>query len=276
MTDFSDRINEILKPFNEIQKMADQSGMIQGLVCPFSQAQNAFENIINTYSSLPKIELQLKDQLQVFKNLGEVLKNYAEQTPKHLLLIAQHGWFIEIDSELSFAAVTYKEIEKGDFEKVDQRLESYYSENLELIFDTLVDRHKNREKILREILLAYSNQSYYTLIPTVFSQVDGICYDFTKEKFFMKENRKKNKNLYLPKVTAELEKNAGSFLELYLSPLQNQTPIIAQESDLHKYPCRLNRHEIMHGVNSTYGTRTNSLKVISLLKYISDLLVEIK
>lgn len=227
------------------------------------------------FPSFPKFELPFKDKLQFFENIGEILKAYEEQTPKHILLIAQHGWFIEIDVDLGMAAGIYNEIESGDYEKVDQRLISYYSENLELIFNTLVDRHKNREEILREILLAYNNRSYYTLIPTIFSQVDGICSDFTKEKFFMKENNKKSKNRFLPKVTAELEKNEGGILEFYLSPLQNQTPIIAREEDLGKYPCKLNRHEIMHGVNTTYGTQINSLKAISLLKYISDLLIEI-
>ena len=40
----------------------------------------------------------------------------------------------------------YNEIESGDYEKVEQRLISYYSENLELIFNTLVVRYK-KEKI---------------------------------------------------------------------------------------------------------------------------------
>jgi hypothetical protein len=98
----------------------------------------------------------------------------------------------------------------------------------------------------------------------------GICFDFTKKKFFIK-----NRKTYLPEVTQELEKSSGSFAELYLSPIKNQTPIMAREEDLEKFPCRLNRHEIMHGINVTYGSRLNCLKVLSLLKYVSDLLVHI-
>ena len=90
-----------------------------------------------------------------------------------------------------------------------------------------------------------------------------------KENFFIKDKR------YLPQITSELEKSAETFLNLYLSPLQNQTPIMVREEDISNFPCKLNRHEILHGINADYGTEVNSLKVISLLKYISDLLTDL-
>lgn len=72
-----------------------------------------------------------------------------------------------------------------------------------------------------------------------------------------------------------MENISGSFLDLFLSPIKNQTPIMVREVDIRKYPCTLNRHEVLHGVNVNYGTEVNSLKCMSLLIYISDLLVEL-
>ena len=50
---------------------------------------------------------------------------------------------------------------------------------------------------------------------------------------------------------------------------------MVREQDIHKFNCHLNRHEILHGINTNYGIEINSLKVISLLKYISDLLTDL-
>jgi hypothetical protein len=79
----------------------------------------------------------------------------------------------------------------------------------------------------------------------------------------------------LSQIASELEYSLNSFLKLYLSSLQNQTPIMVREEDILKFPCHLNRHQIMHGTSTDYGTEINSLKVISLLKYISDLLTDL-
>ena len=168
------------------------------------------------------------------------------------------------------AQVAYKILD-NEFEAANELLVEYYKENIDQIFRRLSKRQPNRKEILSQILSAYKNGNHSLLIPSVLTQVDGICFDFTKRKFFIKEK----KNKYLPQVTSELEKSAETFLDLYLSPLQNQTPIMVREQDIYKFPCHLNRHEILHGINTDYGTEINSLKVISLLKYVSDLLTDI-
>jgi hypothetical protein len=163
------------------------------------------------------------------------------------------------------------EINNNKIDAANKLMEDYYRTNLDIITGRLIGRHPDRKQIINQIKRAFDSECHSVLIPTVLTQIDGICFDFTKRKFFIKEK----KNKYLPQVTAELEKSAGSFLSLYLLPLQNQTPIMVREEDINKFPCHLNRHQIMHGVNTDYGTETNSLKVISLFKYVSDLLTRL-
>jgi hypothetical protein len=186
-------------------------------------------------------------------------------------LIAQHGWFIDLESEINFPRKVACQIQNDELETANELLVDYYRERLDQIFNRLIKRHPNRQKILEQVLNAYRNGSHSLLIPSVLTQVDGICFDFTKRKFFIKEKN----NKYLPQVTSGLEKSAGAFLDLYLSPLQNQIPIMVREQDISQFPCHLNRHEILHGINADYGTEVNSLKVISLLKYVSDLLTNL-
>ena len=276
-------IAKITEPIRKLQKQwAEQSMAIQKAIEPTLELQKklneplmnfrkSFENINKIYASIPKFENPFLQHLQTFKKIGERLKIYVKKTPGHFLLIAQHGWFIDLESELDFPSEVANYIQKNETDAAKELLVNYYKTNFDRIFKKLIKRHYNRKEILEEIKSSFLIGNYSVLIPTVLTQVDGICFDFTKRKFFLKD---KNNN-YLPQVTGELEKSSGTFLELCLTPLQNQTPIMAREKDMSNFPCNLNRHEILHGINFDYGTEINSLKVISLLKYISDLLTDL-
>jgi hypothetical protein len=293
LEDLTKHIERMMKPFREIEKITEPINKMQkqlsastlamqkavepairfqkNLNQPLLNFQKSFEHINKIYASIPKFENPILEHMDAFKEIGERLKEYAEKTPEYFLLIAQHGWFIDLESELNLPGKVAYEIQHGELESANELLLGYYNENIEQIFERLIDRHPSRKEILTQILDAFKNENYSLLVPSVLTQVDGICFDFTKRKFFIKEK----KNKYLPQVTSELEKSAGDFLDLYLSPLQNQTPIMVREQDISKFPCHLNRHEILHGINADYGTEINSLKVISLLKYISDLLTDL-
>ncbi len=244
---------------------------LQKAMTPIIEFQKTFEHIEKIYASIHKFENPLLEKLEIFHRIGESLKSYAENTPEYLLLIAQNGWFIELDSRLNFPSEVAFEIINENVDNANDLMINYYSENIDRIFDELKQRHPDRIEILNQIQLSYRDENYLVMIPCVLAQVDGICFDFTRKKFFIKEKD----NKYLPEISSELEKSAGNFLSIYLSPLQNQTPIMVRENDKYKFPCKLNRHEILHGVSIDYGSLINSLKVISLLKYISDLLTEL-
>ena len=265
------KLGKVTAPLKNFQKRIEPSLEIQKSLLPLKKFQKSFEHINKIYSSIPKFENPILEHLDTFKEIGKRLKEYTENTPEHFLLIAQNGWFIELESDLGFASEVAYEIQEGTIEDANKLLMEYYSSNIERIFEKLIERHLNRKGILEQILNSYKNENYNLLIPTVLTQVDGICFDFTQKKFFIKERN----NKYLPQITSELEKSADSFLHLYMSPLQNQTPIMVREQDMSKFPCKLNRHEILHGINTTYGTEINSLKVISLMKYMSDLITDL-
>lgn len=258
-------IQKAIEPTLELQKK---------LAEPLKDFQKSFENISKIYASIPKFENPFLEHLETFKEIGERLKEYTKKTPEHFLLIAQHGWFIDLESELNFPSIVAHRIQEKKVDIANELLVDYYKTNVEMIFETLIRRHYNRKEILESIKKSYKEGNHILLIPSALTQVDGICFDFTKKMFFIKE-KKNEKYKFLPEVIAELEKSAGNFLALYLSPLQNKTPIMAREQDVDKFPCKLNRHEVLHGISTDYGTEINSLKVISLLKYVSDLLTDL-
>lgn len=265
------QIEKMLKPYVELQKSIEPAIRLQkSLEQPLKGIQKSFVNINDVYALVPKIYNPIYEYLDTFKEIGERLKDFKDNIPKHLLLIAQYGWFIEID-DMNLPSDVVAKINLGKIDEANEILVNYYKSNLDRIFESLITRHDDRKEILIQIFNCFKSENHYMLIPCVLSQVDGICYDFTKKKFFLKEKA----NNFLPQITSELEKSLGYFTDLYLSPIQNQTPIMAHEKDILKFPCHLNRHEILHGISTDYGTEINSLKVISLLKYLSDLLCEI-
>lgn len=296
MDKFKEHIERMMKPYREIAKItepirkiheqwAEQASVIQKaieptlelqkkLADPLKDIQKSFENISKIYASIPEFENPFLEHLKTFKEIGERLKEYTKRTPEYFLLIAQHGWFIDLDSELSFASKVTNRIKEENVVKANELLVEYYKTNFERIFKTLIKRHHNRKEILESMRKSYEEGNHILLIPVALTQVDGICFDFTKKKFFIKE-RKNKKYEFLPEVIVKLEESTGNFLKLYLSPLQHQTPIMARQQDVDTFPCKLNRHEILHGISTDYGSEINSLKVISLLKYVSDLLTDI-
>ncbi|MCF8307951.1 MAG: hypothetical protein K9I68_02985 [Bacteroidales bacterium] len=293
MDNLKERIERMMKPYREIAKITEPMRKFQNqwakqsiamqkaieptlklqktIAEPLKNFQKSFENINKIYASMPKFENPFLEHLETFKEIGERLKEYAEKTPEYFLLIAQHGWFIDLESELNFPSKVAYHIQDNEIDTANELLVEYYKTNFDRIFDSLIKRHHNRKEILEQIKTSFEKGNHTLLIPSVLTQVDGICFDFTKRKFFIKEKE----NNHLPQVSSELEKSAGNFLELYLSPLQNQTPIMVREQDISKFPCQLNRHKILHGTSTDHGTEMNSLKVISLLKYVSDLLTDL-
>ena len=279
-------IVKTIEPIMQIQEQSvKQSRVIQKAINPTIELQEKLieplrgfhkylEKISKIYTSIPEFHNSFLELLETFKEIGERLKEYTKNTPKNFLLIAQHGWFIDMESELSFPSVVAEAYKNKKNDDANALLTDYYRANIDEIFKSLIKRHHNRKEILEDIKSSFEESKFTLTVPATLTQVDGICFDFTKKKFFIKEKRDIN-NKWLPEVVVELEKSAGNFLELYLSPLKNQTPIMAREIDIGKFPCNLNRHEILHGTRVDYGTEINCLKVISLLKYVSDLLTDL-
>lgn len=186
----TDNISRMLKPIHDMQKIMEPFNKIQESLQPIIRMQKAFEKIHKAYLvSVPKFEFSFNKQLEEFQKINQRLKEYCENTPKFLLLIAEYGWFIELDSELRFPYRIANEIENGNEEVAENCLIEYYTLNLERIFKNLHDRHPNRSGILNEIIEGHKNKRYNLTIPTTLTQVDGICFDFTEKKFFIKDKK---------------------------------------------------------------------------------------
>lgn len=98
------------------------------------------------------------------------------------------------------------------------------------------------------------------------AQADGICKEMLNEYLFLKHKKKPRTAIYVEQVAS------NTFRAAILSPLAQTLPIGASEHERDKGFSELNRHMVLHGESLDYGTKTNSLKAISLINYVAHVL----
>lgn len=260
-------VTESLKPYRDIQKqlepMLQRSQILNGHI---KQLQKHLDDIFNLKHQVSNF--QYPEYFTQFKNIGEIIRKNLQETPHALVLLSKYGWYLNLECHPGLAGKLGKLIERDRIVEVDSYLTTYYTENLERIIDDLSTKYPDREPMFKDIHSSHNNKLYYTCIPCLLTQVDGICFDETTKKFFIKD---KNNN-WLPEIASLFTGVSGSVADAFLTPVFNSTPIHAHQNKLGEFPVQLNRHLIMHGIDKTYGTELNSLKCLSLLSYLSDML----
>jgi hypothetical protein len=130
--------------------------------------------------------------------------------------------------------------------------------------EILITRHSERTEPLKAAFRAHSLKEYFLSIPVFLAQADGISKKIANSYIFNKPEKLKNWVANTPKeeihkiiCSALLEIDNGKFHMKY------------RNSNFTK---EISRHAILHGDDYTYGIEVNSLKAISLLRYISDVI----
>jgi hypothetical protein len=254
------RMREIIEP---IQKVIDSKRQ-------FMQIEESMLRLRTTKLFNPDI-LERASRVNTIK---ENIDLFNKNTPEYLVKIAKHGWYLDLQTDFDLSMRLAYNIENEEFEKVDDYLIDYYLNNLDLIIEKLKTNHPKRKGIFEELKIGLISKHYNLVIPLILSQIDGACYDWTKKLFFIK-NKKKESNPYLPMVSNELININNSFMEAFLSPFFNDAPIFTSEKQLEFFPTNFNRHRVLHGLDTNFGTQLNCFKALSLLSYCEDILTRL-
>ena len=210
-------------------------------------------------------------------NAVKKIDDLYDKIPKALLQLSKYNWFIDQNIDLRKLKKIVNQVIEGEIKDVDAFLTKYYREQANNIIEELKNKHSYRSNILSEIKTLINQKNYYSAVILILSQVDGISYDLTKkEKFFLKDKKLKAENIYRPEITTKISKDAHWSTKAFLSPIEESIPIGESEQYYKNKESTFNRHEIMHGVDISYGTEKNVLKSLSLLKYLSDLIIEVE
>lgn len=197
----------------------------------------------------------LKELNEHQKKLDELSANMI----KAMKELSTLGWYISGKTEILSIAKLAAEIKSGHLENIDETMRSYYNSEFDSTIQNLKNLYPERDKIFTEAANAHKQNMYFASTTLFLAQADGIC----KGHLYITKNEKKN-------LKKEISKFNNPILAEVLDVIANVSAIDAPYSNGFKYPSKLNRHVVIHGLDIEFGTETNSLKAFSLLSFIGD------
>jgi hypothetical protein len=211
-----------------------------------------FENHID-----PKI---LEQFLEVGKTITEAFKRFDELSNDGLLKLANYGWYVDADISLGYINGLLEKAIHKDQKYLDDFFSQYYKTYMEEKTSIISKKQDNRSKIIEEAVYCHQVGMYYASTTLFLTQADGIC------RGLLFQNRK-NKNALKKYIS---ENKGGSFFSILMIAIENTNTIDSFYSKVNKSDNQLNRHGVMHGLETDFGSEINSLKAFSILAFVSD------
>lgn len=263
------RIDATIAPAKALQALFDKIALVLERI---AQAQEPLQAAIQPITAaLADITGRVQNFLSAY---GPALAQYAENIQRlparmkdALLVIAREGWYLDNEIPLSDMWNIERMILCGEKGAADKWLIDHYSGRIDDIERALCERHRNRANLINMAFAAHRRREYALSIPVLLAQADGICDEYTDTSPFLRRNKEPETAAFVRNVPAK------TFDVVLLQPLANSLPLTASRLGRNALePGYLNRHSIMHGESTDYGTETNGLKAISFLSYVSSIL----
>ncbi|MDD5503639.1 MAG: hypothetical protein PHH26_09350 [Candidatus Thermoplasmatota archaeon] len=201
-----------------------------------------------------------------FQQLQKSFLELPQRTQETLILLGTHGWYLDLEMPLSGLWKLKNALTEGNVTSAEDALVEYFESRADEIEKSIVKRFPKRQKLIIAAFNAHRRQEYELSIPVLLAQTDGICKEVVNQNLFEKYNKKRQIAIYVEKFATDIYRAA------LLSPLVQTLPIWASKNERDKGFSELNRHMVIHGESLDYGTKTNSLKAISLINYVAHVL----
>ena len=231
----------------------------------FEKLSNNLPDWSKTLGEFKKIDLQLNFGLQeIAKGFANLLKSPIRNDQEDLQTIAENGWFISFwhtsIAEIPHLAQLFKKQQHADAEK---RLANHFRSLLSQIETGLVEDYSARSTLISNAFQAHKNKLYDLSVPIFLIQAEGIIRDKFEASVYSKapEHQKK-----IQKALDHV--GNGGFGSTFFTSLVSPLPLSASTNSPSFKKTDLNRHAILHGLDSEYGNEINSLKAISWIHYV--------
>jgi hypothetical protein len=226
--------------------------------------QDAFRKMTESFHE--KLHETMQEFQAIAKSFSDALHELPDELRPIITKLSARSWYISGDMDIPFLRRLDENIEISE-EAVDKIMSQWVSDNIEKIVERAKERYPERKAIIDAAFWAHDNMKYELSIPILLIQIDGMGYEkfkFSKGKCLYSKNGDKT---IIGEITDYYINNQNSFTELLLMQLREKSPLIVSSKESADYPDAINRHNIIHGINTGYATQLNSLKVFSLLEY---------
>jgi hypothetical protein len=215
--------------------------------------------IENLKLSFQKYEEQLKN---AFKSFQDTLDLIRTRNP----IFVEEDWYLSEEFWLKFS---FSEIYNITPSQLEQLLFKEFEKEKNNIRDKIISKHKERSSIFEELFESYNRKHYYSVVLLSYSLIDGI----SKKNFginFWGFN-KDLKMSYSSEIISLVEPDSlFNFIE---NRLKNRGEIAKQNKDIpgNEKSFSNNRHCVIHGDSYLFGNKTNAVKSILMIDFISSL-----
>lgn len=197
--------------------------------------------------------------------VAQAVRALPERIRSQLETLGEHGWFLDLEMEVPELFEIAELFAAGQATEANERLVSHYERDLLRIQDRLNSGHPDRIQVFGDAFDAHREGRFTLSVPVFLTQAEGVCFDLTNRSLYSKIHSKS--------VASFIERtNDETFASVFRHALALRLPI--KGGDGGDLPGVLNRHSVLHGESTDYGTRVNSCKAISLLLHCSQVLCQ--
>lgn len=204
--------------------------------------------------------------LRTLEEAAEAVRAFshpAEDEETIICTLMAHGWVPDMDLTLGQLRQWAAALDPENPELARQANDATcarFRDRLADIEAKLVGEFPSRSAILRDAFDAHRQGKYTLSVPAFLTQADGFFYDRYGENLFLGQDREALSKR-VPEMPNELR---GMYLGALLRP---HMPLLLSEKHRPQDFSGLNRHQVLHGTVTDYGTEENSLKAVALLYY---------
>ena len=176
----------------------------------------------------------------------------------------RHGWFPAMDMALSQIDLLAQGLDDPEEEKAASARQVFFTKfraEVESIEQSLIRCFPRRSSIIRDAFQAHGEGKYNLSVPVFLAQADGIWYDRWGRHLFVG-----NRDTTVKKASDKLLQG-GIIYEMTNCLSYNGWQLVLSQGQRPANFKDLNRHQVLHGEATEYGTEENSLKAISFLNF---------
>lgn len=182
------------------------------------------------------------------------------------LMLARRGWYPGGNLPIGILSEAATLLSEGD-EEGERILASHFEIEAGALGQSLINAHPKQAAAIEQTLEAHEAGNYWLTVPSLLILAEAIAKDHGMPSPYSKAEGEK---LILKVLEA---RENFQVAVAFMAPLLVSVPIDWSPDQRATYgnPI-LNRHLILHGESRDYGTRLNSLRTLSHLLYVSDVL----
>ena len=198
-----------------------------------------------------------------------------EQVKALFIELANRGWFVwEMDKPLGNFVEFISAIMDKDQALQDEFISRHVERELNAIEAELLVAYADRSIQIKDAFAAHRSELYGASVPALIALSEGICRDhYPGIGLYSKHpnNKNRSKKPGTPKTDDIFDEipPLEVWEEMVLKPLRVTSDVTKSihnpTEEEHKM---FNRHLIMHGASKNYGNKTNSLKAVSLVRFV--------